>query len=111
MNKKKASIKDLIRKRNALLKKFEQYSNFARGSITSVCSTCNRAQCTCENKTPAIAYRLTYKDSQQKTRTVYIPKAALPRIRQMIANYAKSRAIIEKLVETNIELFKKETRN
>ena len=111
MSDKKASAKELIRKRNALLKKFEQYSDFARGSITSVCSTCNRAGCICENKTPARAYRLTYKDSQQKTRTVYIPKAGLPRIRQMIANYAKSRAIIEKLVETNIELFKRETRS
>jgi hypothetical protein len=109
MSNKKASIKDLIRKRNALLKKFEQYSDFARGSITSVCSTCNRAGCICENKTPARAYRLTYKDSQQKTRTVYIPKAALPKIRRMIASYAKARDITEKLVETNIELFKKET--
>jgi hypothetical protein len=110
MNKKKASIKDLIRKRNALLKKFEQYSDFARGSITNVCSTCNRAGCICENKTPARAYRLTYKDGQQKTCTVYIPKAALPKIRHMIANYAKTRDVIEQLVETNVELFKKETR-
>ena len=110
MSDKKASAKGLIRKRNTLLKEFEQYSEFARGSITSVCSTCNRAQCICEKKTPPRAYRLTYKDSQQKTHTVYIPKAGLPRIRRMIANYAKSRAIIEKLVETNIELFKMETR-
>ena len=110
MSSKKASTKDLIRKRNALLKKFEQYSEFARGSVTSVCSTCNRAHCICEQKTPLRAYRLTYKDNQQKTRTVYIPKAGLPRIRQLVDNYAKSRDIIEQLVETNIELFKKETR-
>jgi hypothetical protein len=111
MSDKKASIKDLIRKRNALLKKFEQYSEFARGSITSVCSTCNRAQCICEKKTPLRAYRLTYKDSQQKTRTVYIPRSALPRIRKRLANYGQARNIIEQLVETNIELFKKENRN
>ena len=104
-------MKDLIRKRNALLKRFERYSEFARGSITSVCSTCNRAHCICEKKTPPRAYRLTYKDSRQRTRTVYIPRSGLPRIRKLIANYAKSRAIIEKLVETNIELFKKETQS
>jgi len=109
MNNKKASIKDLIRKRNALLKKFEQYSDFARGSITSVCSTCNRAGCICENKTPARAYRLTYKDSQQKTRTVYVPRNRLPKIKRLIANYTKARDVIEQLIETNIELFKKET--
>jgi hypothetical protein len=110
MNKKKASMKDLIRKRNALLRRFEQHSEFARGSITSVCSTCNRARCICEKKTLPRAYRLTYKDSQQKTRTVYVPRNRLPRIRQLIANYAKSRNIIEQLVETNIEMFKEETR-
>ena len=108
---KKPSMKDLIRKRQALLKKFEQYSEFARGSITSVCSTCNRAKCICENKTPARAYRLTYKDNKQKTRTVYIPKAALPKIRKMIANYAKSREIIDQIVDTNIEMFKIESRS
>jgi len=103
-------MKDLIRKRNALLKRFERYSEFARGSITSVCSTCNRARCICENKTPLRAYRLTYKDSRQKTRTVYIPRSGLTRIRKLIANYAKARDIIEQLVETNIEMFREETR-
>jgi hypothetical protein len=110
MSNKKASTKDLIRKRNALLKRFERYSEFARGSITSVCSTCNRARCICERKTPPRAYRLTYKDSRQKTRTVYIPRNGLTRIRKLIANYAKARDIIEQLVETNIEMFKEETR-
>ena len=111
MSKNKPSMKDLIRKRNALLRRFEQYSEFARGSITSVCSTCNRARCICAKKTPTRAYRLTYKNSQQKTRTVYIPKDGLSRIRKLIANYAKSREIIEQLVETNIEMFKKETQS
>ena len=111
MNKKKASMKDLIRKRNALLTQFGQHSEFARGSITSVCATCNRARCICEKKTPPRAYRLTYKDSQQKTRTIYVPRSNLPRIRKLIANYAKSREIIEQLLETNIEMFKQETRS
>ena len=54
---------------------------------------------------------MTYKDSRQKTRTVYIPRSGLTRIRKLIANYAKARDIIEQLVETNIEIFKKETRS
>lgn len=111
MSKNKTSMKDLIRKRNALLKRFERFSEFARGSITSICSTCNRARCICETKTVGKAYRLTYKDSQQKTRTVYIPRRELPRIRKLIANYATSREIIEQLVETNIEMFKEQTRS
>ena len=111
MSKKKASMKDLIRKRNALLKKFEEHSEFVRGSITSVCTTCNRAGCICEKKTSGRAYRLTYKDSWQKTRTVYVPRSGLPKIRKMTANYVRLRKTLEQLLETNIAIFKEETRS
>lgn len=57
-----------------------------------------------------MAYRLTYKDSQQKTRSVYVKKDQLPRMRKMIANYVRLRKLIEKLVEVNIEVFKEDTR-
>jgi hypothetical protein len=53
---------------------------------------------------------LTYKDSQQNTKIVYVPKSQLARMQRMIANYKKVRAIIEEIVETNIKVFKEETR-
>ena len=101
-------MKNLLRKRDALLRRFEQYAEFVRGSINSVCTNCNRARCICEQKTSRRAYRLTYKDNQQKTRIVYVPRSGLPKIRRMIANYSRSRQIIEQLIETNVEIFKKE---
>lgn len=100
-------MKGLVQKRNALLKNLEACSGFVRGSINSVCATCNRARCVCDKKTSRKAYRLTYKDSQQRTRIVYIPRRRLAEIRKMIANYTKSRRIIEKIIETNIKIFKK----
>ena len=100
---------DPVKKRNELLNKLAQFPEFVRGSITSVCSTCNRARCICTKKSSLMAYRLTYKDSQQKTRSVYVKKDQLPRMRKMIGNYAKFRKLIEKLVEANIEVYKKET--
>jgi len=57
-----------------------------------------------------MAYRLTYKDSRQKTRSVYVKKDQLPRMRKMIANYVRLRKLIEKLVSVNIEVFKEDTR-
>lgn len=105
------SIKDLNKARNHLLKKIEKHSNFARGSITSVCAACSRASCICQNKTTRRAYRLTYKDNQQKTRIVYIPKGQLTRIKKMIENHKQLRATIEQLVDTNIEIFKREANN
>lgn len=101
-------MKDPIRRRDALLKKFTQCSDFVRGSVNSVCAKCNRASCICDKKASRKAYRLTYKNSQQKTRIVYVPRSRLPEIRRMIANYSRSRKIMEQLIETNLELFKKD---
>lgn len=97
-----------IRKREELAEKLTEYPDFVRGSISSVCSTCNRARCICRKKSSRMAYRLTYKNRQQKTQTVYVRREQLPKIRKMIANYARVRNIIEQLVETNIEVFKAE---
>ncbi len=108
MSKKKdPSMKDLIRKQEKLLERFGDCTDFVRGSINSVCAKCSRAGCICEKQTSRRAYRLTYKDSQQRTRIVYVPRARLPEIKKKIANYSKLRKIIEEFVETNIEMFKK----
>lgn len=101
-------MKDLVARRNELMREFEKCSDFVRGSINSVCAKCNRARCICDKKTSRRAYRLTYKNSEQKTRIVYIPRSRLPKIRKMIANYSKSRKIMEQIIEINIEIFKNE---
>ena len=98
------------KKRNELLKKLAQFPEFVRGSITSVCSTCNRARCICLKKSSRRAYRLTYKDRRQKTQIVYVNRDQVPRMQKMITNYARLRKLIEQLVEVNIEVFKEETR-
>jgi hypothetical protein len=103
-------MKDFVKKRKQLLLRLEKCSDLVRGSINSICSKCNRAGCICERPTSSRAYRLTYKDSQQRSRIVYIPRGRLPEIRKKIVNYAKSRKLIEQLVEMNIEAFKEETR-
>jgi len=100
-------MKDLIRKREKLLVRLEKCTDFVRGSINSVCAKCSRAGCICEKRTSRRAYRLTYKDSQQRTRIVYVPRERLPEIRRKIANYSKLRKIIEEFVVTNIEMFKR----
>ena len=103
-------MRDSAKRRNELLKKLDQYSEFVRGSITSVCATCNRMRCICQRESSRKAYRLTYKDKQQKTRIVYVPRGQLPRIRKMITNHGRVRKIIEKLAATNIEAFKQQAR-
>ena len=102
-------MKNPLKRQMALAEKLAQYPDFIRGSITSVCSTCNRANCICQKKSSRRAHRLTYKDTQQKTRTVYVRKEQLPKVKKMIANYARVRKLIDEMVEVNIEIFKSET--
>jgi len=101
----------LNKKRDTLLKKIGTHSYFARGSITSVCAKCNRVHCICQKKTTRRAYRLTYKDNQQKSRIVYIAQSQLTKIRKMTENYKQLRTIIEELLETNIDIFKHEAKD
>ena len=99
-------MKDFDLKRKRLLSEISSCADFARGSLTSVCAACNRARCVCGKRSGRKAYRLTYKDSRQKTRIVYVPRDRLPAIKKMVANYARLRKLIERLVETNIAAFK-----
>jgi len=101
-------MKELLKRKNKLLKKLESNSNFVRGSLNSVCAKCNRANCICKVKNLRKAYRLTYKNSQQKTRIVYIPESKISEIKKMIANYAKTRKVVEEIIEINLEIFKKQ---
>lgn len=88
-------MKALLRKRESLLRKIKDCSEFLRGSITSVCSTCSRATCICPGKPTKKAYRLTYKDTEQKSRTVYISHTQLPTARTMLANNTRMRNLTE----------------
>lgn len=107
----KGRMKDMEDRRNALAKELAQYSSIARGSITSVCAKCSRVNCICDKRTSRKAYRLTYKNRQQKTQIVYVPRSRLPEIKGMIANYSKSRKILEQLIETNIRIFRNDDGN
>lgn len=100
-------MRSLISRRKGLLEQLAATDGFIKGSITGVCGACRRAHCICKRKFGTMAYRLTYKDGGQKTQIVYIPRNRLAKMKRLISNYAKIRAIIQKLIQTNIALFKK----
>jgi hypothetical protein len=100
-------MKALMKRRKRLAVTLAQCGEVVRGSINSVCGKCNRANCICETKSATKAYRLTYKDSRQKTRIVYVAKARLPEVRRLLANYSRLRTTVEQLIATNIEIFRK----
>lgn len=101
-------MKNLIKRRDVLLKRLVTAGDFIRGSITDVCGTCGRAQCVCRGKPRTKAYRLTYKDGEQKTQIVYIPKGRLSEMQRRIANYARIRSLIQQINQLNIAMFRKQ---
>ena len=89
---------NLEKKRNQLIKQLTECTNMIRGSITSVCSSCNRANCICTTPTKAKAYRLTYKDIDQKTKTIYVRKEKLREAKKRISNFKQCKKIIDQLI-------------
>ena len=90
-------MESLVKRREGLLGQLAAAGNCIKGSITGVCSTCGRAHCICTKKSGARVYRLTYKDAQQKTQIVYIPRKRLPEMKRLISNYVQMREIRRKL--------------
>lgn len=97
---------DLEKKRHDLEKQLLACTNMIKGSISSVCGSCNRANCICEKRDKAKVFHLTYKDRDQKTKTVYVPKAKLGEAKKLINNFRRCKKIIDQLVNLNIMIFK-----
>jgi len=57
-------------------------------------------------KNEKIIYRLTYKDKSQTTKTVYVHKYNLKKVKSMIKNFEKIKKAIDELVEINIKLLR-----
>ena len=99
-------MQQLIKRREALLKRLVASGNFVKGSITSVCGTCARSRCICAKACATKAFRLTYKDARQKTHIVYIPRNRLADMKRLIANHARVRVLLQQIIDTNIDIFK-----
>ena len=99
-------MQQLIRRREALLKRLVAGGNFVKGSITNVCGTCARSRCRCAKASATKAFRLTYKDGRQKSHIVYIPRNRLAQMQRLVANYARVCALIPQIMDTNIAIFK-----
>jgi len=102
-------MKILLKRKETLLRRMKDCSGYLRGSITSVCSTCNRAKCICSKTTTKKAYRLTYKGADQKSRTVYIPRGQVTNVRKKIRDYAQFRKLMNDLLDINVAIFKSQS--
>lgn len=104
-------MEKLTQKQLALVNQWTECKHMMKGSINDVCYRCNRSNCICSNRANRRAYRLTYKDKNQKTQIVYVPKNKLQYVKKMIKEYARAWEITDQLVQINIKLFKSRLKN
>lgn len=102
-------MNNLEKKRDELVKQLTGCANMLKGSLSSVCISCNRGNCICKTPSGAKAFRLTYKDADQKTKTIYVPKEKLKTAKNMVLNFQRCREIIDQLIAVNILIFKEKS--
>lgn len=96
----------LSQKKRRLLRQLRECKNMVKGTLNAVCATCKRANCICKDPAGHLVFRLTYKDREQSTKIVYVPRQRVTEIRKMIKNFARFRELTHQLIETNLEIFK-----
>ena len=80
-------MEKLTQKQKKIVSEIVKAKDMIKGSISSVCSNCKRANCVCKTSANKKSYRLTYKDKNQTTKTVYVHKVNLKRVKNMISNF------------------------
>lgn len=88
--------KELLKKRDTLLKQIEQHGNFIKGTVTRIS----------RKGIPISGYNLTSKDENQKTMTKYISEKQLKLAQRGIKNMEKVKKLIGKISQLNMEILK-----
>ena len=70
-----------------LLKRLARLGPFVAASLTCVAHRCGHRRCRCAQGQLHPSWRLTYKDQNQKTVTVYVPVGMLSEVRQWVKNH------------------------
>jgi hypothetical protein len=94
-----------LRKRH-IIRQLMSCKDMVRGSLNSVCARCKRGNCACENPGRALIFRLTYKDVEQRTRIVYVPRDRVSEVKGLVRNYRHFCHLMEELIEINVRIFK-----
>ena len=90
------------RRTAALLKRLGQVGPFLGASLVCVKHRCGNPRCRCASGEKHPSWRLTYKDPQQKTVTVYVPVDLLKDVRQWVKNYRTFKSLASEISASQI---------
>jgi len=75
------------RRTQSLLRRLADVGPFVAATLVCVPHRCGHPRCRCASGEKHPSWRLTYKDKEQKTVTVYVPVGMLEEVRQWVRNY------------------------
>lgn len=101
------------RRTAALLRRLSEVGPFVAASLLCVPHRCGNPRCKCARGEGKPAWRLTYKDKEQKTVTVYVPVGMLEEVRQWVKNYRAFKSLASEISDAQlarVRLYVKEKR-
>ena len=90
------------RRTAALLKRLGQVGPFVAASLVYMPHRCGNPRCHCAKGEKHPSWRLTYKDKNQKTVTVYVPVDMVEEVDQWVKNYRAFKQLAGKISDAQL---------
>jgi len=100
----KSQHKSLENKKNKLIATLTKGTPFIEGSLSITLRTCASKGCACHRGKKHPSMGLTWKDPEQKTKSIYIPVEKQKQAKQWSSNYKKLKLTIRKLSDVYKQL-------
>lgn len=108
MNVQKEPAAALRKRRNALVRQLPPLKSILRGSLIERYKRCGRPGCKCaDGSGHGPKYYLSVSYSGQRPQMDYVPQDAYEQTAEYLANYHRSREILETICEINRELLRR----
>lgn len=94
------------------LKKLTSTSPVLAATLSTYTHRCGRPACRCHHGGPLHAgQHLTFKDADNKTRSVYVPKDLLPKVRAWIAAHKRLKHLLKEIQQLTLALVRGHARH
>jgi hypothetical protein len=95
------------RSREARLKALRRARPFLGASLVRIARVCGNPRCRCTRGQKHVSWYLTYKE-KAKTRTLYVPLASLPEVRQWIQEHRRLKSLSREISQLSLALLRAE---
>ncbi|MHC4984427.1 MAG: DUF6788 family protein [Planctomycetota bacterium] len=94
------------RRTASLLKRLSKVGPFVAATLACVRHRCGNPRCRCAAGHKHPSWRLTYKDANQKTVSVYVPVGMLEEVRQWLKNYRAFKKLAAEISDAQLKRVK-----